>query len=410
MCYLVLFGNIFRVKLWCMKMRFVRGRQKSKPDLIEVYVYLGNHNGKIQRTWKATSVRVKESEWNGEGVIRHPFKDKLNKQLQGRWGEVSDAANGCKTIVELNRKLNPKTNGELLLADLVRNHTDEQNPSDLTMRGHATVANHISIWRSALLAKDLTMDDLNNFADYLLKSTSVGSSSTALQYIQTISGALNWAVRNKKIAANVYNNSELNFKVVRKKHIGLTKIERDAILALDPLAIGGRTDSNATRVLAHKAFCWSCLTGMRSEDIRNLKRGNLIKTNEGYQLKFHPLKKNKEKDLEVIQDLWLSFNGLPNKFITEHLETVSGEFVFPLSQYQIGAYVSSFCKAIGAGHKRLHDARHTAGSLWIEDGLHLEEVQYLMGHRDVESTKIYAKTGENRARLGLKRVFEMQTS
>jgi integrase len=57
--------------------------------------------------------------------------------------------------------------------------------------------------------------------------------------------------------------------------------------------------------------------------------------------------------------------------------------------------------AVGAPHYTLHQLRHTRGSELIGQGVRVEIVQRVLGHRDIRSTLGYAELAEGQVRAAL---------
>jgi integrase len=54
--------------------------------------------------------------------------------------------------------------------------------------------------------------------------------------------------------------------------------------------------------------------------------------------------------------------------------------------------------AAGVRDVRVHDGRHTAGTLLIAQGIHIRAVQEILGHSDVRTTEGYTHVGSDVAR------------
>jgi site-specific recombinase XerD len=51
----------------------------------------------------------------------------------------------------------------------------------------------------------------------------------------------------------------------------------------------------------------------------------------------------------------------------------------------------SLCKAAGVHDARLHDARHTAATLLLEQGVDIRVIQEILGHSTLAVTKRYTR-------------------
>ena len=60
--------------------------------------------------------------------------------------------------------------------------------------------------------------------------------------------------------------------------------------------------------------------------------------------------------------------------------------------------------AAGLPHSRVHDGRHTAGTLLIDQDVHLRVVQEILGHTDIRVTQRYTHVSTAAARDAADRV------
>jgi site-specific recombinase XerD len=61
-------------------------------------------------------------------------------------------------------------------------------------------------------------------------------------------------------------------------------------------------------------------------------------------------------------------------------------------------------KAAGVRDARIHDGRHTAGTLLIELGVHVRTVQEVLGHSDIRLTQRYTHVVSPMAEDGMDRI------
>ena len=52
----------------------------------------------------------------------------------------------------------------------------------------------------------------------------------------------------------------------------------------------------------------------------------------------------------------------------------------------------------GVRQVRLHDGRHTAATLLLEQGVHVRTIQRILGHSDVRTTEAYTHVGDQMTR------------
>jgi integrase len=58
----------------------------------------------------------------------------------------------------------------------------------------------------------------------------------------------------------------------------------------------------------------------------------------------------------------------------------------------------------GVRQVRLHDGRHTAATLLLEQGVHVRAIQRILGHSDVRTTEAYTHVGDQMTRDAARRM------
>lgn len=61
-------------------------------------------------------------------------------------------------------------------------------------------------------------------------------------------------------------------------------------------------------------------------------------------------------------------------------------------------------KSAGVRYVRVHDGRHTAGTLLAEQGVHVRTIQQILGHTDVRTTQDYVHVSDPIVRDAAKRI------
>lgn len=218
--------------------------------------------------------------------------------------------------------------------------------------------------------KKLKFEDVNehwiqSFTLYLLKHLSQNSTRT---YLQKVSTALNLAVRQKIISSNPFQFLQQP-KKEEKEMTFLTKGEIEEIIG---------TDFFNTEV--KNAFLFGCFTGLRFGDIQNLKwmdikDGNLrISQNKTKGMAYIPLNVNAHKILQ--------------------LQPRSRKYIFDLFEHNssVNRTLKKLIKKTGIDKEvSFHSSRHTFATLLISSGANIYTVSKLLGHKDIQSTLVYAK-------------------
>lgn len=144
-----------------------------------------------------------------------------------------------------------------------------------------------------------------------------------------------------------------------------------------------------------KAFLFVCLTGLRKSDIKNLTWENIQPYGDGGM--FVTLRMQKTQDL------------VNNPISDEALELIgprgTGKVFVGFEDNMTQTPMRKWLKAAGiTKHISFHCTRHTFGSLQVEAGTSVYTVQHMLGHKNVETTQIYADLNDDRKRESVNRI------
>ncbi|WP_268224881.1 tyrosine-type recombinase/integrase [Sinomicrobium oceani] len=217
-----------------------------------------------------------------------------------------------------------------------------------------------------LTFENISVNWVENFIEHL-KSEGLANNSI-VTYLNKVNAALNQAIKEKIIIENPIKNIDRP-KKEETEIVFLSKEEIQKIICTD------FWDNDAKN-----AFLFSCYTGLRASDIKNLKRSN-IKDNK------IQLTQNKTKNAVYIP---LNYNA---KKILEK-QSHNDDFVFKLSDHicSMNRTVKKLIKLAQIDKKvHFHSARHTFATLLVSAGVNIFTISKLMGHKDIKSTLVYAK-------------------
>ena len=134
------------------------------------------------------------------------------------------------------------------------------------------------------------------------------------------------------------------------------------------------------------AFGFSCMTGLRLGDVRQLRWGDIKPMGEGWAVSIVQQKTG--------SPVTVPLNGLALSLLPPRPDN-DGENVFrlPGKSGKVTKYVRSIRDKAGITGKdmTLHCSRHTAATLAISAGAELYSVSKILGHWNLVSTQVYAK-------------------
>ena len=203
------------------------------------------------------------------------------------------------------------------------------------------------------------------------------SARTADTYCQTFRTMLNEAVREGLMDRNPWNRLETVEKIKKPE-------SRREYLTIDE--IRSMIDTDCPNGLVKRAYLFSCFTGLRISDVRNLKWGDVY--NENGQTFVSVVMKKTAKPLYIP----LSRQAL--KWMPEKGESAFDDYVFGnlVNYCNVNGNLKKWAEAAGI-RKRIsyHTSRHSFATMMLTLGADLYTVSKLLGHCSVRHTQIYAR-------------------
>ena len=200
------------------------------------------------------------------------------------------------------------------------------------------------------------------------------AASTRNTYYQILNGALNAAVRAKRMLRNPFNEMDKSEKPKMPESVrSYMTIEEVRALIATPIQ----------NEEVKRAYLFSCFCGLRISDIVGLKWKDVFLDNGQYRLSVS-MQKTKEP-------IYLPLSNEALKWMPEQGNKTCNDFVFHLP-----AHINVCLKpwAVKAGitkHFTFHTARHTFATMMLTLGADLYTVSKLLGHTSVKMTQVYAK-------------------
>lgn len=242
----------------------------------------------------------------------------------------------------------------------------------------------------------LTIDFFNKLeADYISDGNSQSTISKKMKLIKIF---INRAIEQGLVYENPLNKKK--FKTPESKPRFLT------IEELNKLEKVYRAKSTPENILnALKPFLFSCYTGLRYGDVKNLKFKNLVwvETEHGPKrgLALRMMKTKREINFILVNK---AVDLLPP-------DDMAGLKVFKVYSNQAENRYLKMAADLAEIKKNIsfHCARHTFATIGVSGGIGLPNIQSLMGHCKISTTQIYSKITDNsniNAMLMYNNIFE----
>ncbi|MDB9963727.1 site-specific integrase [Vicingaceae bacterium] len=233
---------------------------------------------------------------------------------------------------------------------------------------------------------------MDEFKQYLLTHKSLRTGSVALStnsastYFSLTKTALKQAYRDEIIAIDI--SSKLD-------GIKMTEVRRD-YLTVDELNSLVKTDCSNLQVKNSALF--SALTGLRFSDIQKMVWSEVEHVEgQGYFLNFT---QKKTKGIEYYPISEQAFNLLGERGRPE-------DKIFKGLNYSSWLNKQLFRWVVKAGITKditFHNFRHSFATLQLFNGTDLFTVSKMLGHKDIQSTQVYAKVVDESKRIASDRI------
>ena len=235
---------------------------------------------------------------------------------------------------------------------------------------------------SQLGVKDISLEEvtpkfLSNFDNYLRVEYNMANNH-AMKIRQKLRTIYKVAIDNGWVSKNPFSTVKIHFDPVERDV--LTKSELTALIQTD--MIFDRLEK------MRDVFVFACFTGLAHCDVAGLTKENII-TDEAGQVW---LKTHRQKTSEVVD---IPLLEIPQLIIKKYqgMKELNGKLLPTLTNSCSNLYLKEVAVRCGINKTlTFHIARHTfATTVTLSNGVPIESVAKMLGHRNIRTTQIYAK-------------------
>jgi integrase len=229
-----------------------------------------------------------------------------------------------------------------------------------------------------LKCSEVTTEFCNAFSNFLVTGIKDGekvlnlSINSAVAYLNIFRTILFYAYKNEYLKQDVRLRMEkVNNKSTKREY-----------LTIEEVRMLERTDFKYE--LLKRACFFSIYSGLRYSDIRNLKWKN-VRVKEGTIWLNIKLQKTGDYNNLPLHKKAVDIMGHPGN---------DDDFVFPKLRYDnyYNLLIRDWVKRAGINkHITFHCFRHSFATILLNNGVNIEVVSSLLGHKDITTTQIYAK-------------------
>jgi site-specific recombinase XerD len=332
----------------------------------------------------STGVRIREREWRAGMIINRPDAQSLNERIAIICQIIDTEVNRC---IEANLAINTENlknkvwsvkdtmSNEPSFLDLLDHQTEILNLSAGTIKHYVTLHTRLTEYGKIKRWGDLTTENISEFDAWLHKrKLSTGEAITdaaVYKYHKCLKAILNRAVMFDKIDRNPYDR--LKFK--RGESESIEYLTEDEMKAIENLKVPKGTQIEMARDL----FVFQMFTGLSYSDTQAfdfsqykkvkgkwINTGERIKTGVAYVSSLLP------PAVAVLEKYGWQVPKIDNADYNHLLKVIGTMADIPTKMHT-------------------HLARHTFATYMLRQGVKVENLQRMLGHKNIRQTMRYAK-------------------
>jgi site-specific recombinase XerD len=216
--------------------------------------------------------------------------------------------------------------------------------------------------------------------EFWLKSVRKCDHNTSMKYLSNFRKIVNRCIRNGWLQRDPF----IGFKMTKRE------VERTALTGFELQALIKKQFAIDRLGIVRDIFVFSCYSGLAYSDVKKLKRSEIIIGIDGEKWL---VSKRQKTDITARIPLLPSALRIIDKYIN-HPQCLLEDRVLPvLSNQKMNAYLKEIADLCGVDKNlTFHIARHTfATTVTLSNGVPIETVSKMLGHRNLKTTQHYAK-------------------
>ena len=248
-------------------------------------------------------------------------------------------------------------------------------------------------WKYSISDIDITKIDHAFITDYefYLRSVRKCANNTAVKYIKNFNKIIKLCLANDWLEKNPFANYKSKVKEVERVYLSEGEIQN----------IINKDFKTERLSLVRDIFLFSCFTGLAYIDVKNLTKSHISIGIDGDKWIFtHRQKTESASKIPVLPVTQM----IIDKY-ADHPQAINEEKLLPiLSNQKMNAYLKEIA-AVCEIEKELtfHIARHTfATTVTLTNGVPIESVSKMLGHKNLRTTQHYAKVLEKKVSEDMK--------
>ena len=244
-----------------------------------------------------------------------------------------------------------------------------------------------------ILLTDINTKFINDFYIYLRTVDGKNGHNYHMKMIQRFRTVFKTAKDNGWVQTDPFGGFKISMEETHREH--LTIDELGALMSKEI------TSERLQRV--KDIFVFSCFTGLAYTDVRGLKKSEVVMGNDGRL--WIDTRRDKTKVAVYVPLL-----DIPRAILERYADTTSHDRLLSIPANQkVNDYLKEIAAICGIDKNlTFHIARHTfATTVTLENGVALETVQKMLGHKNIRTTQVYAKMTKRRIGMEMENLADV---
>lgn len=229
--------------------------------------------------------------------------------------------------------------------------------------------------------------------EFYLRSVKKCNNNTAVKYVRNF----------RKIIKICLDNDWLDKNPCSRYEGKMKEVERDFLTEEELNKIYNKRFSSERLTLVKDIFIFSCYTGLAYVDVKGLKKDHIAIGIDGEKWIFKNRQKTDTKSkipvLPIAQEIIQKYSN--------HPKCLNEDSILPiLTNQKMNAYLKEVGDLCDISKEiTFHMARHTfATSVTLTNGVPIETVSKMLGHKNIQTTQHYAKILDQKVSVDMKMV------
>lgn len=365
----------------------------------------------------STKRKCEKENWNSESGRMNKKREaakEFNAYLDTLQQKVFESK---RKLLELDQAVTPGNIKTLLLGksvnrekrmlmEIFRHHNDQMKAlvgkeyAPGTLVRYQTSFRHTrSFLEHRFKTSDMEITRLNyefiSEYEFWLKSVRKCDHNSAMKYLSNFRKIINRCIRSGWLEKDPF----MGFKMTKRE------VERTALTETELQTLADRKFPIQRLTIVRDIFLFSCYSGLAYADVKKLRKSEII---TGQDSEKWLVSKRQKTEISARIPLLPAALNLIERY-QDHPQCLLDDRVLPvLSNQKMNAYLKEIADLCGISKTlTYHIARHTfATTVTLSNGVPIETVSKMLGHRNLKTTQHYAKILDLKVSMDMKAVRE----